>query len=241
MAKKPPARRKGKSSDTDRWIVVGIIISLVLIALSLWGPLRRHQPAEGDKAGTHRQADKHDQTARPSKEHTLRQTKKEPVKQGPALLGSPAPEKTAFVAVVIDDLGKDLNQAQEVLALPGQDHGCGHARFCPVEKGRRTGTADKHEVLLHLPMEYRGKNGKPAPGMLRSTMTPMEFLNTISEDVDSVPGAIGVNNHEGSCAYGEPGGHEVPDGRAQGPRPDVPRQPHQRKERGLCHGTKSSA
>ena len=30
-------------------------------------------------------------------------------------------------------------------------------------------------------------------------MTPMEFLTTVSEDVASVPGAIGVNNHEGSA------------------------------------------
>jgi hypothetical protein len=34
--------------------------------------------------------------------------------------------------------------------------------------------------------------------MLRSDMTPMEFLNTISDDLLSVPGAVGVNNHEGS-------------------------------------------
>jgi polysaccharide deacetylase 2 family uncharacterized protein YibQ len=48
-------------------------------------------------------------------------------------------------------------------------------------------------------MEYRNSNGKPAPGMLRSDMTPLEFLNTVSEDVESVPGALGINNHEGSA------------------------------------------
>jgi hypothetical protein len=35
--------------------------------------------------------------------------------------------------------------------------------------------------------------------MLRSDMTPMEFLNTVSDDVASVPGAFGINNHEGSA------------------------------------------
>jgi polysaccharide deacetylase 2 family uncharacterized protein YibQ len=55
------------------------------------------------------------------------------------------------------------------------------------------------EVLLHLPMEYRSSNGTPAPGMLRSDMTPMEFLTTVSDDVESVPGAVGINNHEGSA------------------------------------------
>ena len=49
-------------------------------------------------------------------------------------------------------------------------------------------------------MEYRSKNGKPALGMLRSDMTPMgEFLTTVSDDVESVPGADGINNHEGSA------------------------------------------
>jgi polysaccharide deacetylase 2 family uncharacterized protein YibQ len=54
-------------------------------------------------------------------------------------------------------------------------------------------------MLIHLPMESRGKNGKPATGMLRSDMTPMEFLAVVSEDVASVPGAVGINNHEGSA------------------------------------------
>ena len=35
--------------------------------------------------------------------------------------------------------------------------------------------------------------------MLRSNMTPMEFLTTVSDDVESVPGAVGMNNHEGSA------------------------------------------
>ena len=47
-------------------------------------------------------------------------------------------------------------------------------------------------------MEYRGRNGKPAPGMLRSDMTPMDFLGVLTDDLASVPGAVGVNNHEGS-------------------------------------------
>ena len=58
---------------------------------------------------------------------------------------------------------------------------------------------NNREVFLHLPMEYRSKNGRPAPGMLRSDMTPMEFLTTVSDDVESVPGATGINNHEGSA------------------------------------------
>jgi polysaccharide deacetylase 2 family uncharacterized protein YibQ len=37
------------------------------------------------------------------------------------------------------------------------------------------------------------------PGTLSAEMTPMAFLTTVSDDVESVPGAVGVNNHEGSA------------------------------------------
>jgi len=38
-----------------------------------------------------------------------------------------------------------------------------------------------------------------SPGTLSADMTPMAFLTTVSDDVESVPGAAGVNNHEGSA------------------------------------------
>jgi hypothetical protein len=56
-----------------------------------------------------------------------------------------------------------------------------------------------HEVIVHLPMEPKGRADKrQAPGMLRSDMTPMDFIAQVNENLDSVPGAAGVNNHEGS-------------------------------------------
>ncbi len=86
-------------------------------------------------------------------------------------------EKTAFIAIVIDDLGQDMKQAREILALPGRITVAVMPGLAQSKKVAELARQNKHEVLLHLPMEYRGKNGKPAPGMLRSDMTPMEFLN----------------------------------------------------------------
>jgi hypothetical protein len=51
MAKKLPSKgkSKGKGSKYDRWIVIGIVLTLVAIALSLWGPLRRFRISEEGK------------------------------------------------------------------------------------------------------------------------------------------------------------------------------------------------
>jgi polysaccharide deacetylase 2 family uncharacterized protein YibQ len=206
MIKKPAKKQlpvKGrfgkKGGNFDRWIIVGIIVALIAIGFSLWGPLRKHRPGVEKKAPEQAKriesAEKKATQEKPSKkEHKETKIAK---KQEDLSVVRPA-EKTAFIAIVIDDLGQDLRSAQEVLALPGRITVAVMPGFPLSKKVSELARQSKHEVLLHLPMEYRGKNGKPAPGMLRSTMTPMELLNVISEDVDSVPGAIGVNNHEGS-------------------------------------------
>jgi hypothetical protein len=65
-----------------------------------------------------------------------------------------------------------------------------------AERARRSG----REVLVHIPMEAKIRAEKrDAPGMLRSNMTPMEFIAAVNDDLDSVPGAAGTNNHEGSA------------------------------------------
>jgi len=209
MAKKPtnkqlPAKGRsgGKGGSFDRWVIVGIIVALIAIALSLWGPLRKYRPGTEKKAVE--QTKKIESVVptikkQPSEKPAKKEHKETKIvkKQEDLPVVKPA-EKTAFIAIVIDDLGQDLRAAQDVLALPGRITVAVMPGFPLSKKIAELARQDKHEVLLHLPMEYRGKNGKPAPGMLRSTMTPMELLTVIGEDLDSVPGAIGVNNHEGS-------------------------------------------
>ncbi|MEK6742921.1 MAG: divergent polysaccharide deacetylase family protein [Nitrospirota bacterium] len=108
-------------------------------------------------------------------------------------------EITAVVAIVIDDLGQDMKHAQELLDLPNHIT-LGIMPRLPFSKriaeaARKSG----REVLVHIPMEAKVRAEKrPSPGMLRSNMTPMEFIAAVNEDLDSVPGAAGMNNHEGS-------------------------------------------
>lgn len=187
--KKLPAKKRGASKNLDRNIIVGIVIAIAIIGLVLWGPLRGRQPAEEKKTSV---VQKHE-AKREEPKKTEKSIPKKSVERPLA-----APLKTVLVAVVIDDLGQDLKQAQDLLSIRSRITVAVLPGLAQSKKIAELARNSNHEVLLHLPMEYRGKNGKPAPGMLRSDMTPMEYLNIISNDVASVPGAVGVNNHEGS-------------------------------------------
>jgi len=55
------------------------------------------------------------------------------------------------------------------------------------------------EILLHLPMEPLGGHANdPGPGALLAAMPPALIRAVLREDLASVPGAVGVNNHMGS-------------------------------------------
>ncbi len=190
MAKKLSAKGKGKGGRFDHWMLAGIVIAVVVIALTLWGPLRKFRPAEDSKRPV--------QTKQRDEPAAKKTEKKEPKKHGESLVVGPI-EKTILIAIVIDDLGQDVKQAREVLSLPGNVTLAVMPGLSQSKKIAEAAIQKNHEVLIHLPMEYRSKNGKPAPGMLRSDMTPLQFLTTVSDDVESVPGAVGINNHEGSA------------------------------------------
>lgn len=116
-------------------------------------------------------------------------------KASPPAARSPQPK----VAIIIDDVGYhgELDRSAANLpfpltfsVLPGLDSSAASAALL-----RAAGS----EIMLHLPMEperYPEKN--PGPGALFTFMTPEEIRRTIREDILSVPGARGVNNHMGS-------------------------------------------
>jgi len=109
-------------------------------------------------------------------------------------------EISAVVAIVIDDLGQDMKPAQELLDLPDRITLAVMPRLPNSKKIAVAARNNGREVLVHIPMEAKVRTEKrSSPGMLRSDMTPMEFIAAVNEDLDSVPGAVGTNNHEGSA------------------------------------------
>jgi uncharacterized protein len=103
----------------------------------------------------------------------------------------------ARLAIILDDLGNDRGAAETVFALPypltvsilpNHPHSVDIA-----EAARRRGD----EVMLHLPMQSVGKD-KPEAQEVRAGMSPTQLAHLLNEFLGNVPGAVGVNNHQGS-------------------------------------------
>jgi polysaccharide deacetylase 2 family uncharacterized protein YibQ len=108
---------------------------------------------------------------------------------------APAPR----LAVVIDDMGRNLARAEAFLDLeiPVTPSIIPYLRQSRevAEAARGRGRA----YLLHLPMQPRNyPTTDPGRGALLEGMAETEVRRTVVADLDAVPGVSGVNNHMGS-------------------------------------------
>lgn len=105
-------------------------------------------------------------------------------------------KKPARVAIIIDDMGLDMDIARQLCTidadltfsiLPRQLYTVEVAQFLH-ERGK--------EVLLHMPMEGNGKD--PGQGAIFRDMDPLQAEALLREALKAVPYIVGVNNHMGS-------------------------------------------
>jgi len=110
------------------------------------------------------------------------------------------PEKVSLprIAIIIDDMGYHGQVGRDLLALdlnltfsflPG-------APF--TRKQEEEAWAKGRTILLHLPMQAQSRRWDPGPGALYTTYSPQRIRSVILEDLESVPHAVGCNNHMGS-------------------------------------------
>jgi hypothetical protein len=109
------------------------------------------------------------------------------------------------VAIVIDDLGNDAAAAQRIA---GWHYDVSGAVLPALPGSARTAKELKDsgkQVLLHLPMEPREyPRMNPGPGVVLRANSDEEITRTLESDLETVPGASGVNNHMGSAATADP-------------------------------------
>jgi uncharacterized protein len=104
------------------------------------------------------------------------------------------------LVVVIDDLGENVHQAQELAAL---SFPVTFAVLPNISKSRevaRIGAAAGRDVLLHQPMEPLDypHRADPGPGALFVGMEDEHILRILRDNLAQIPQAIGINNHMGS-------------------------------------------
>jgi hypothetical protein len=110
----------------------------------------------------------------------------------------------ARLAIILDDLGSDRAAAAAIFALPYPLTVSvlpNHPHSIDIsEEAHRRG----YEVLLHLPMQSVG-NETPESQELRSGMPPDDIPLLVDQMMQSVPDAVGINNHQGSQATSDRG------------------------------------
>ena len=107
------------------------------------------------------------------------------------------------LAIILDDLGSDRAAAESIFAMPYPltisvlpNHE--HSKEIADEALQRG-----FQVMLHLPMQSVA-NESPEKEELRPGMSSAQVKSLLSEMVESVPNAVGVNNHQGSQATSDP-------------------------------------
>jgi polysaccharide deacetylase 2 family uncharacterized protein YibQ len=116
-----------------------------------------------------------------------------------------SPRAVPRVAIIIDDLGYQLQAGRRSINLPGPV-ACAILPGTPrAEALAEAAFANGKEVLLHLPLESISRNGGREPGGIVLDMSRFQLATTFSANLESVPHVIGVNSHRGSMLTRHPG------------------------------------
>jgi polysaccharide deacetylase 2 family uncharacterized protein YibQ len=107
--------------------------------------------------------------------------------------------KKVRAAIIIDDVGYVIEPAEAMLKVQAPltfsvlPFGPYSRKYAEAAKERGFG------VMLHLPLEPMNPSINPGPGVIKRSFTEEEVVDQLAKDLDQVPEAIGINNHEGSA------------------------------------------
>jgi len=109
------------------------------------------------------------------------------------------------IAIIIDDLGYQLVVGRRVIELPGPI-ACAILPGAPRARQLANAANERgKEVLLHLPMQAVGQENRVETTRMTLDMSRSKFAATFDTAFESVPHAIGINNHRGSLLTRHPG------------------------------------
>jgi polysaccharide deacetylase 2 family uncharacterized protein YibQ len=102
------------------------------------------------------------------------------------------------IALIIDDIGFSSPRTREFLELGIPITFSVLPRLIKSRDLAQEIHEEGHEIMLHQPMEPYDSSIDPGPGALYLGFPDDKIDSIIEENIDSVPYAIGVNNHMGS-------------------------------------------
>jgi len=106
-------------------------------------------------------------------------------------------EQTAYLAIIIDDIGHNRVRGEWAIQLPGSVTYAvlPNSRYAAVLS--ESAFKSNKEVIVHLPMENRNQYPM-ALDALTDNLNQQEFLDSVNTSISKVPHAKGINNHQGS-------------------------------------------
>ncbi len=121
-------------------------------------------------------------------------------KKGEALPVKPEVVGSGRMAIIIDDFGYSSEpiNAYAAISRPLTFSVLPYRPYSNEAASRALSSG--HQVILHLPMEALSAAEQPEPTSITVAMADADIQQTVTKAVQSVPGIIGVNNHQGSRA-----------------------------------------
>jgi polysaccharide deacetylase 2 family uncharacterized protein YibQ len=119
----------------------------------------------------------------------------------PPVRAEPSPR----IAIIIDDLGYQLEAGRRAIKLPGP---LAVAILPATPRARllaETAYQNGKEVLLHLPLQAEDYTDSAGAGSITLDMGREEFESVFAAAIESVPFVIGVSSHRGSLLTRHPG------------------------------------
>jgi len=102
------------------------------------------------------------------------------------------------IAIVIDDLGYEINVAEKMMNLDFPVSLSILPFLQYSEYIAEEGYKMNKEIMLHIPMEAKNSSANPGPGAIKSNMSEEDIRQTVRNCFDSLPHISGMNNHMGS-------------------------------------------
>ncbi len=106
--------------------------------------------------------------------------------------------KKPYLVVVIDDIGYGGEGDNLVLTLPSEVTLSFLPRTPHAKELSRQAREKGFEILLHQPLEGRNVDPYPNPGVITCSMSKEEMREILNNNLTTVEGIVGINNHEGS-------------------------------------------